>query len=448
MNEKEWREFKLENSNMQFDRQAANTKAQRFQLWKKTGLPWEERKNWHWGTRGECSDLISAIFEYCRKSTKPERKSDLADYIEFAVRWLTGQLEWDISKLDTSYIPQRKKDRRKRRGGKENVRQEGGERQEDGVEQEDSGEEVPEDEEREELPELEPIEPEKKDEEDAKQGELEFEDEDQDTRFKNYEVPEWYIKPKNFDQLAAMVEAGLQVCFVGPAGCGKSVTAEVIAAAIGADYYAQTFSGGVRYTQIFGSTKIENGDTSFQPSPLVEAACLDPVPEDKQGRVICLEEAFGCDSDVGLGLNSMTEPKSREFHSPDGKMPVQEGVTFILTANGTGRQTDNQYTGIQRADDSMLSRFPVTVHFDYDTEVEKRILEKRGVKPTMAARIVKVFADLRDMIRQQNIYFDACTRRLMAVGDMCKLGLDIKESVQLAVGNVLGYAERAKLGLD
>ena len=94
-----------------------STGRQLFLLKQRTGHPWED--NPQWINRGEASKLVGMILAYMRKSTPPDVKDEITPLIEQIVRWKTGDDDWDITKLNTEFIPTKSK-RKSRKSGSEN----------------------------------------------------------------------------------------------------------------------------------------------------------------------------------------------------------------------------------------------------------------------------------------------------------------------------------------
>jgi MoxR-like ATPase len=247
-----------------------------------------------------------------------------------------------------------------------------------------------------------------------------------------------YIKPKCYDEIYHLVRSRVNVLLTGPAGCGKSRMAEEIAKGLEVDFHAISFSGGMRYAQVFGTTQLKDGESEWKPAELLEAI--------QKPGVILLDEVFAGDPDVLLGVNSMLEPNSRKILTPIGEIAVHDECRFIGAANTSGRTISRQYTGAQRSDDSLLDRF-VQENVDYEPKTERKILEKLGVEMTTAELLAEKLRDLREKIKSSNIPFDASTRRLISAARIKLSGIDTQRAFSLAFLNGLSKAERAKVGM-
>lgn len=247
-----------------------------------------------------------------------------------------------------------------------------------------------------------------------------------------------YIKPDIFDKIVAMIKGGVQVFLNGDAGCGKSRLFEEVAKVLEIPFYTFSMSGGMRYSQVFGSIKISNGSSEFQEGELLKAI-------QKPGLVF-IDEILGADPDVNLGLNPITEQNIRAIETPKGTIRVHKDCIICAAANTTGRQFDKQYTGAKRADDSLLDRF-VTVHMGYDEKVERTIIKNSGIEQPTGEYFLSNLKKLREAVRQQAIAFSPSTRRLINCIKVYKSGLKKEESFEYTFLSSLSKGERAKVGL-
>lgn len=263
--------------------------------------------------------------------------------------------------------------------------------------------------------------------------------------YSDVELPDGtdYIKPELFNKAYAILigsEGALNLLIDGPAGCGKSRLGREMAAARGIDYTAISMSGGVRYTQVFGGSQLVVDESGKQKTEFVEGPLLKAI---QKAGVVSIEEIFSADPDVLLGLNSILETSDRKILTPKGVIEAHPECYLMATANTNGRSISAQFTGAQRADDSLNDRF-CAVHMDYDEEVEARILE--GVKD----KKVRVYLSgrlslLRRNCRSNNISFDPSTRRLISCLKCLKSGLSAEEAFEVSFLSHLSKAERMRV---
>jgi hypothetical protein len=245
-----------------------------------------------------------------------------------------------------------------------------------------------------------------------------------------------YIKPPIWDEVISLVGAGLNVMVPGPAGCGKSRMFSEIAKTLELEFFTISFSGGLRYAQTIGSTHINDGKSEWRPTPLLEAV--------QKPGIVFLDEIWSADPEVSLALNSLLEPDSRSIQTPVGRIEVHEGCRFVAAANTVGRSLSRQYTGAQRADDSLLDRFMI-IPMTYDIRVEEAILGKMGVNGEAGKYLIESLQALRARISESNTPFDASTRRLINAAKAYLAGLPHNRAFEIAFLNGLSKTERSKL---
>ena len=246
-----------------------------------------------------------------------------------------------------------------------------------------------------------------------------------------------YVKHEMFDKVAAYVNAGANVLLTGPAGTGKSMMGREIAKAQGKEYFEQSLGGGMRYAQIIGAPVLKDGNSDFRLSAMVEAM-------QNENCIVVLNEIFGLESEVLLAFNDAFEKNTRHIRTPKGKIEIKAKV--IATANTTGRSVSRQYTGAQRADDSLISRFTAKVHIKVDPKVEEKILEQVE-NDTHRADIRTRLADLRKGIAESNIPFDAGTRELTNCIELYGAIGDVETAFEDSFLGGLSRAEKRKLNL-
>ncbi len=247
-----------------------------------------------------------------------------------------------------------------------------------------------------------------------------------------------YIKPAIYEQVKLAVLAGLTPVIFGPAGSGKSRLAKELAHDIGLKFYTLSFSGGLRYSQVFGSQELSEGNTRWTPAPLlqwIQEPCL-----------ILLDEIFSCDPEIGIGLNSLLEPDTKAIMTPAGLIRVNPACKILAASNSNGRQQNRQYTATTRNDDSLLDRLIPPFFMDYDTHAERKII-KPLVSETAAQELTRKLDSLRSQIKTHQIPFDPSTRRLIGACKLVKAGFNPQEAFKMAFMATLSPAELAKIQL-
>lgn len=252
-------------------------------------------------------------------------------------------------------------------------------------------------------------------------------------------LPSDFIVPPGFDHWLALAKAGLNFMLCGPAGCGKTYSAIMIAKCLGKEYYDCTLSGGVRYNQVFGSTHIVNGESVWLPADLLKNV--------QKPWVIIINEVLAADADITIGLNPLLEPSQRFIMTPGGRIDVHPDCVFIATANNKGRAQSRGYIGAQIQDGSILDRFGIKFDVDYDEQVELQVARQYVNKQT-AKRLISKLKNLRDKLRQNEINFDPSTRRLvMCCRQIKEAKIDKDVAFETTFLTSLSKAERQTIGM-
>lgn len=248
-----------------------------------------------------------------------------------------------------------------------------------------------------------------------------------------------YVKPEIYEAIKKAVTAGMNPVIFGPAGSGKSRLCKELAHDLGKPFYTMSFSGGLRYSQVFGSQTLDNGSTSWTPAPLLQWI---------QGpALILLDEIFSADPEVLLGLNSLLEPDTRNITTPAGLFKVSPECSFIACSNSNGRQQQRQYTGTTRTDDSLLDRLIPPFYMDYDPKAEKAIIKKL-VDDGTALTLIDTLDRFRHQIKTNQIPFDPSTRRLIGTCKLIKAGFKPMEAFKLSFMATLSTAELSKIHIN
>lgn len=274
-------------------------------------------------------------------------------------------------------------------------------------------------------------------EEDAAAAAAEEEKERKPETFEPDGLPSWYVKPSWFDEVATMVKNGMQVMLQGGAGSGKSLGLRMIAKVLGLPYHPFPMSGGMRYAQVFGGKDMTDGNTSYTPSELLQDV--------QQKGLVNIDEILTAEPDVTKGLNSLTERSSRMIKTPGGTINVHPECVICSTANTKGRTESEMYAGDNVTDNSLLERF-ILYPVDYDEKTERGIVDRSGIPSAVADYFISKLKNMRKAIKENEIPFDASTRRLSTAVDLYKkCGFKKERSFELAFLSNLSDSELMKV---
>jgi len=149
----------------------------------------------------------------------------------------------------------------------------------------------------------------------------------------------------------------------GPAGSGKTYAAKTVAKALG---LAFEYNGALSMPhELLGF--IDAGGT-YHETPFRKAY--------SSAAVYLFDEVDGSDNTALLALNAALANGRASF--PDGQAERHADSVIIATANTWGLGATADYVGRAKIDAAFLSRFPVRIQWDYDTDMEQSISGNAG----------------------------------------------------------------------
>jgi len=164
---------------------------------------------------------------------------------------------------------------------------------------------------------------------------------------------------KNYESILRDVQDGYNVYIYGPAGSGKSHTAEQIARDLGLKFYGQTtiqFAHDVRgYGDAAGN---------FVPTPFFFAF--------RDGGLYFQDEYDRSCAEAAIVLNTALANGYYDFPVV-GRVEAHENFRFMAAGNTTMTGADEQYVTGQIIDASSRDRFASMYEIDYDHDVELAI---------------------------------------------------------------------------
>lgn len=168
------------------------------------------------------------------------------------------------------------------------------------------------------------------------------------------------VQHKNFGLLLKIVEAGLNVALVGPAGTGKTTAAHRVSEALKLAYECQSFCATTTKSDLLGFIDA-NGHyrtTSFRRA--YEA-----------GGVWTGDEFDAGNANAGVVLNAATANGVCSF--PDGMIKRSDAFRAIICMNTYGNGANRQYVGRNQMDAATMDRF-VFLEWGTDEALEASFL--------------------------------------------------------------------------
>lgn len=160
----------------------------------------------------------------------------------------------------------------------------------------------------------------------------------------------------NFETLLKAVNASLPVMMVGPAGTGKTHSAEATAKALDLDFYSISVGSQTSKSDLIGYMSA-TGD--YIPTAFRRAY--------EGGGVFLLDEADAGNSNVLILLNAALSNGYMSF--PDKMVQAHEDFRLIASANTYGTGASRQYVGRNQLDAATIDRF-TTIEWPIDERVE------------------------------------------------------------------------------
>jgi len=200
-----------------------------------------------------------------------------------------------------------------------------------------------------------------------------------------------------------LVNQGLNVMLVGPAGCGKTMLAETVAKALNRPFTLVSCSAGMSEAQLLGRLLPlgAGGAFTYVESPFMRAYA--------SGGVILLDEMDAADANLLLVINAALANggitvEARAALGADAATYVKRhpDTVVIAAANTWGSGADTQYIGRGALDVSTLDRF-YRLALDYDEQLEASLGNERTVAWVQNVRKKATAAKLRRVMSTRAI---------------------------------------------
>jgi len=180
------------------------------------------------------------------------------------------------------------------------------------------------------------------------------------------------VLPEEFPKLLELAQERVNILMVGPAGCGKTHVAGLIADALDLSFASQSCSAGVSESVFTGWLLPTGSNAKFTH---VMSAFLDKY---ENGGVFLLDELDASDPNVLVFINQALANDCfmvpQRFEKPLFKK--HKDFIAVAAANTFGHGADEMYHGRNSLDAATLDRFKIgTVAMDYSTIVEQAIIE-------------------------------------------------------------------------
>lgn len=187
---------------------------------------------------------------------------------------------------------------------------------------------------------------------------------------------------EKFQRIVAKVSRGNNVYLFGPAGSGKSHTAEQVAEALGLPFYGQTTIQFAHDVRGYG-----DAGGNFQETQFYKAFAF--------GGLYFQDEYDRSNAEAAIVLNSALANGWYDFPIV-GRVEAHPNFRFIAAGNTLMTGADEEYVTGQEIDASSRDRFAYFFEIDYSHEVELHIAHGNE-------QIVSFVEDVRQAVKQTGI---------------------------------------------
>ena len=228
------------------------------------------------------------------------------------------------------------------------------------------------------------------------------------------EMRDSFVATEEFELLTAvtgqLLEQGRHVktLLLGPAGCGKTTTAEQVAARLGLPYLHLNCALIREASQLFGTREVADGRTFTRESLFTRVV-------EEGNAVIMLDEVNRTSQFAMNGLLSVMDGSSPYAEDLQRNIRVGENLVFFGACN-----IGSAYTGTFKMDKALDDRFQRRIEVSYLPEqMEQELLIKAtGVSKEAARRLVRIATQVRNEFNSGKTYSqDISTRVLLSAAE-------------------------------
>lgn len=178
------------------------------------------------------------------------------------------------------------------------------------------------------------------------------------------------VLPDCFNDVLDLAKMRQNIMLVGPAGCGKTHLAEMVAKSLDLSFGSASCTAGMTEIQLLGRSvpDLTTGKSRFEGTEFLR--CYE------EGGVFLLDEMDAIDANVLLVLNTALANKYINVPNRPNQPRANQHPDFVCIAavNTYGRGADRQYVGRAQLDAASLDRFVIgTVEMDYSEIIEKHL---------------------------------------------------------------------------
>ncbi len=228
-------------------------------------------------------------------------------------------------------------------------------------------------------------------------------------------IPKWFTPPSWWAYINLYIAYRPATAIVGPAGNGKTTTAEIALKAQGYDYEIMSCTDRTEVVDLIGGTVLTVEGEQWRDGLVTKAF--------REGKAVVLDEADALDPRVMMSLQTaLLDPgpdnASRFITTPEGKVFPAGKCPIVMTMNTVGSGATRQYVGRNRLDSATLDRISM-LQTKYENEV--KILTARKVEKKLATEIVKWAEQTRKKIDEAGLALVLSPRALLRIAQCVEL---------------------------
>jgi nucleoside-triphosphatase THEP1 len=246
-----------------------------------------------------------------------------------------------------------------------------------------------------------------------------------------------HFEGKEHKIVRKIIEAGLNVYMTGPAGCGKSSFARIVAedyknpelAETEPGYVFVSCSGDLRPSNLIGHFELINDETKFVAGPIPRAM--------RDGKVLILDEFDRVGEDVASKLHEVLEAGELLIEATNEMVHAHPYFKVIATGN-SDMQGSVEYN-TNALDLASIDRFEF-IQFGYSPK-EQSILVQHGLSGEEAGELMTIVRGSRGI----NLSLPFSTRRMIAICKLVGAGMTLNDAITHGYINRLPQSERKEV---
>jgi nitric oxide reductase NorQ protein len=218
----------------------------------------------------------------------------------------------------------------------------------------------------------------------------------------------------------------LPVLLTGPKGVGKTMALETMAQKKGKKLYSVNFSTQAREYHFVGQTLIQDGETIFQPGPLIRSMI--------EGEWLYCDEISAALPGVLLRLNEALDYRRKveinnTVYKADGDWWCVASINPL----------DRFHLGNNELPGQILSRFPVRVNMRYpDIGTEYNIIKMHVPDIKEYAYDMNMFLKAANELRHSDLPYYPSIRETVSAGRLLSAGTYLDEALRMVLLDVYG----------